>query len=67
MVRPPEAAKLPSIAVLPFEDLAGEARWERLGRGLAAEVGADLARSRGIVVIPAETARNGGGRAPRGG
>jgi TolB-like protein len=50
----PRAAP-PSIAVLPFEDLAGEARWARLGRGLAAEIGADLSRGKGIVVIPAET------------
>ena len=56
-------AKLPSIAVLPFEDLAGEARWERLGRGLAAEIGADLSRSKGIVVIPAETVEASAGEA----
>ncbi len=53
--RSTDPAALPAIAVLPFEDLAGEARWERLGRGLAAEIGADLSRSKGMIVIPAET------------
>ena len=52
----PVGAGLPRIAVLPFEDLTGDPRWERLGRGLAAEIGTDLSRSRSIVVIPAETA-----------
>ena len=55
-MRPQDPARLPVIAVLPFEDLTGEPRWERLGRGLAAEIGTDLARGKGIVVIPAETA-----------
>jgi DNA-binding winged helix-turn-helix (wHTH) protein len=53
----PVGAGLPRIAVLPFENLSGDPRWERLGRGLAAEIGTDLSRSRAIVVIPAETAQ----------
>ncbi|EYD74841.1 adenylate/guanylate cyclase [Rubellimicrobium mesophilum DSM 19309] len=55
-IRPaPGPAELPTIAVLPFANLAGEPRWERLGRGIAAEIDADLTRSRTIVAIPADT------------
>ena len=57
----PVGAGLPRIAVLPFENLSGDPRWERLGRGLAAEIGTDLSRRRAIVVIPAETAEGAAG------
>ncbi|EYD75602.1 hypothetical protein Rumeso_02818 [Rubellimicrobium mesophilum DSM 19309] len=64
--RPAGSEALPSIAVLPFKNLAGEPRWARLGQGLAAEIGTDLAHSKDIVVIPAALLRKSCGR-PLGG
>jgi TolB-like protein len=41
---------------LPFEDLSGDERWARLGRGFAAEISSELARNRWLdVIAPAST------------
>jgi len=54
----------PSIAVLPFEDLTGEARWERLGKGLSTDVTSELARNKWLFVIAPETANTQLGKDP---
>jgi TolB-like protein/class 3 adenylate cyclase len=41
----------PSIAVLPFDNLSGEARWERLADGLTEDIISDLSRFRELFVI----------------
>lgn len=46
----------PTIAVLPFEDLTGNDRWKRLGRGLSIDIANELARNREFGVIGSETA-----------
>jgi len=48
----------PSIAVLPFEDLTGDERWAKLGRGIGAEISGELARNDWLFVIAPETAQN---------
>ncbi|TNC73778.1 winged helix-turn-helix domain-containing protein [Rubellimicrobium roseum] len=45
---------LPTLAVMPFEDLSGDPRWERLGRGIAADLAADLSRGGNVVVAAPE-------------
>lgn len=46
----------PTIAVLPFEDLAGNDRWKRLGRGLSIDIANELARNPDFGVFGSETA-----------
>lgn len=45
----------PTIAVLPFEDLTGNDRWKRLGRGLSIDIANELARNPEFGVIGSET------------
>jgi TolB-like protein/DNA-binding winged helix-turn-helix (wHTH) protein len=52
----PGGMQNPRIAVLPFEDLTGDPRWARLGRGISIDVARYLAREPGIGVIGSETA-----------
>ena len=50
--RPRSAASSgPVVAVLPFENLSGGERWDRLARGLTEEVIADLARNPWLFVL----------------
>lgn len=37
--------RTPSIAVMPFTDISGDPRWQRLGEGLAVEISNELARN----------------------
>jgi len=46
----------PTIVVLPFEDLTGDDRWKRLGRGLSIDIANELATNSKIGVIGSETA-----------
>jgi adenylate cyclase len=48
----------PSIAVLPFENIEGDERWTRLGRGLAADIAGDLARNDWLYVTLPESLMN---------
>jgi TolB-like protein/class 3 adenylate cyclase len=41
----------PSVAVLPFDNLSGEQRWERLADGLTEDIITDLSRFRELFVI----------------
>jgi len=49
----PNAAKAgpPAIAVLPFENLNGDARWDRFAYGITEDVITDLSRYRDLAVI----------------
>ena len=49
----PNAAKAgpPAIAVLPFENLNGDARWDRFAFGVTEDIITDLARYRDLAVI----------------
>ncbi|HEY6630030.1 MAG TPA: winged helix-turn-helix domain-containing protein [Rhizobiaceae bacterium] len=46
----PEAER-PALAVLPFENISGDAKWARLADGLTEDIITDLARFRDIPVI----------------
>ncbi|MGQ0671682.1 MAG: tetratricopeptide repeat protein [Hyphomicrobium sp.] len=41
----------PSIAVLPFDTIGGDARWERLADGMTEDIITDLAHSKALYVI----------------
>ncbi len=41
----------PSIAVLPFDNIGGDARWERFADGLTEDIITDLSHSRDLIVI----------------
>lgn len=41
----------PSIAVLPFDNIGHDARWERFAVGITEDIIADLSRSRELIVI----------------
>jgi TolB-like protein/DNA-binding winged helix-turn-helix (wHTH) protein len=70
-MRPPPAgpprlaAEGPAVAVLPFENLAPDPRWERLARGVTQEVIADLAANAWLFVFADATTRPHAGAAPR--
>ncbi len=49
-IAPPHPDR-PSIAVLPFDNIGDEARWERLATGITEDIIADLAHARDLVVI----------------
>lgn len=49
-VRPSQSGK-PSIAVLPFDNLGQDARWERFAEGITEDIISDLARFRNLDVI----------------
>jgi TolB-like protein/DNA-binding winged helix-turn-helix (wHTH) protein len=55
----------PVVAVLPFENLAGGERWDRLARGVTEEVIADLATIPWIFVLADATTRPHAGEPPR--
>ena len=55
----------PAVAVLPFENLAGGERWDRLARGLTEEVIADLATNPWLFVLADATTRPHAGRRRR--
>ncbi|MDP5220587.1 winged helix-turn-helix domain-containing protein [Ruegeria sp. 2205SS24-7] len=48
----------PAIAVLQLEDLTGDARWQRIGRGISADIANELARSKSLYVTAPDTALN---------
>lgn len=50
VISPTAAASGPSLVVLPFQDMTGDARWERLGNGLAVGLSGEFARHREIRV-----------------
>lgn len=55
----PLADERPSIAVLPYDDVGNDPRWQRLGRGFAAEVGGALARNDWLTASFPDTASGG--------
>ncbi len=55
----------PTVAVLPFENLAGGERWDRLARGLTEEVIADLATNPWLAVLADATTRPHAGETPQ--
>lgn len=56
-------ASRPAIAVLPFDNLSGEERWNRFATGLTDDIITDLARFRDIPVIARTSAEVYGGEA----
>ncbi|WP_372580674.1 hypothetical protein [Ruegeria hyattellae] len=48
----------PAIAVLQLKDLTGDARWQRIGRGISADIANELARSKSLYVTAPDTALN---------
>lgn len=46
----------PAIAVLQLEDLTGDARWQRIGRGMSADIANELARNKSLYVTAPGTA-----------
>ena len=55
----------PVVAVLPFENLAGGERWDRLARGVTEEVIADLATNPWLFVLADATTRPHAGETPQ--
>jgi TolB-like protein len=55
----------PVVAVLPFENLAGGERWDRLARGVTEEVIADLATNSWLFVLADATTRPHAGQTPQ--
>ncbi|MBU3029412.1 winged helix-turn-helix domain-containing protein [Paracoccus sp. XHP0099] len=49
-IPPATAASAPSLVVLPFQDMTGDARWQRLGNGLAVGLSGEFARHRELRV-----------------
>jgi TolB-like protein len=41
----------PSLAVLPFNNLGGDAKWDRIAQGLTEDIITDLSHSRDLVVV----------------
>jgi TolB-like protein len=70
-MRPPPAeparlaAEGPVVAVLPFENLAPDPRWDRLARGVTQEVIADLATNPWLSVLADATTRPHAGATPQ--
>jgi TolB-like protein len=63
--RPAPSSPRPVVAVLPFENLAGGERWDRLARGVTEEVIADLASNPWLFVLADATTRPHAGETPR--
>ncbi|WP_448146637.1 LuxR C-terminal-related transcriptional regulator [Labrys miyagiensis] len=51
----PDEAGPTVVAVLPFDNLSAEERWNRVADGLSADITADLARYRDLAVISRQT------------
>lgn len=47
----PDVSDTPSIAVLPFENIGDDLKWERLADGITEDIISDLSRSRDFIVI----------------
>jgi TolB-like protein/DNA-binding winged helix-turn-helix (wHTH) protein len=63
--RPAADFQGPVVAVLPFENLAGGERWDRLARGVTEEVIADLATNPWLFVLADATTRPHAGETPQ--
>jgi TolB-like protein/DNA-binding winged helix-turn-helix (wHTH) protein len=61
----PAGSPHPVVAVLPFENLAGGDRWDRLARGITEEVIADLATNPWLFVLADATTRPHAGATPQ--
>ncbi len=61
----PPDVRGPVVAVLPFDNLAGGERWDRLARGVTGEVIADLAANPWIFVLADATTRPHAGETPQ--
>jgi TolB-like protein len=61
----PPGVQGPVVAVLPFENLAGGERWDRLARGVTEEVIADLATNPWLFVLADATTRPHAGETPQ--
>jgi TolB-like protein len=61
----PAGSPHPVVAVLPFENLAGGERWDRLARGVTEEVIADLATNPWLFVLADATTRPHAGQTPQ--
>jgi TolB-like protein/DNA-binding winged helix-turn-helix (wHTH) protein len=61
----PPAVQGPVVAVLPFQNLAGGERWDRLARGVTEEVIADLASNPWVFVLADATTRPHAGETPQ--
>jgi TolB-like protein/DNA-binding winged helix-turn-helix (wHTH) protein len=61
----PPGVRGPVVAVLPFENLAGGERWDRLARGVTEEVIADLASNPWIFVLADAATRPHAGETPQ--
>lgn len=46
----------PSIIILPFEDLDGDPRWQRISRGVSGDIANELARNKWLSVFAPDTA-----------
>lgn len=60
-IAPAVAESGPSLVVLPFQDMTGDERWERLGNGLAVGLSGEFARHRDLRVGTAASFEDLGG------